>query len=425
MPVLSAFLGLAFSACTWGNLVPQAAWGLITIGLAVISFVASFYIRDQHGPLASLHKWLGIAVVTLGLFIFSAAYWLWDGYGSLVLLTLALQATIMHIIASRTHDRIMGALAHGLFLVSGFWLLSRLLTLAPLGQPFTAFLSPRALVDLAVIALLFATSFLMRKVEVRFLYQLGAHVAALLWLWRETISMSLDLRINLIALALALYATILHLTTRRGGRTEITQLNELGQAIAHLLFALAGAWVLGRIAWGLLTVNPDGTPIFNPRGLTDLAILLLAAFSAYLLRHQPDRRPLLIYGLALHLGFLGWSWQEVGLMQSGNGFVTIVWGAYSLALLAVALYFMRRANDGHAMADGRATPRGWLGLLNTPRLVTLILGLLTLFVVAGKLFLVDLRYLDAPWRILLFLGFGALFLLLSHAFGLMTRRSEA
>jgi uncharacterized membrane protein len=38
----------------------------------------------------------------------------------------------------------------------------------------------------------------------------------------------------------------------------------------------------------------------------------------------------------------------------------------------------------------------------------------TLFLVVGKLFLVDLAGVEAVWRILLFLGFGGLFLVLGY-----------
>jgi uncharacterized membrane protein len=37
-----------------------------------------------------------------------------------------------------------------------------------------------------------------------------------------------------------------------------------------------------------------------------------------------------------------------------------------------------------------------------------------LFLVAGKLFLVDLAEVEALWRVLLFVGFGVLFLSLSY-----------
>jgi len=43
-----------------------------------------------------------------------------------------------------------------------------------------------------------------------------------------------------------------------------------------------------------------------------------------------------------------------------------------------------------------------------------LVGRATIFVVVGKLFLVDLSQLQAIWRILLFMGFGAVFLLLGY-----------
>jgi uncharacterized membrane protein len=53
------------------------------------------------------------------------------------------------------------------------------------------------------------------------------------------------------------------------------------------------------------------------------------------------------------------------------------------------------------------------------------LGLVTLFVVVGKLFLVDLAWVGAVWRILLFLGFGVVFLLLSYYLQSLWRPGEA
>ena len=47
----------------------------------------------------------------------------------------------------------------------------------------------------------------------------------------------------------------------------------------------------------------------------------------------------------------------------------------------------------------------------------------TLLVLVGKLFLVDLARLEAIWRILLFLGFGGLFLVLSYYFQARWKRS--
>ncbi|MEM8560415.1 MAG: DUF2339 domain-containing protein, partial [Bacteroidota bacterium] len=51
-------------------------------------------------------------------------------------------------------------------------------------------------------------------------------------------------------------------------------------------------------------------------------------------------------------------------------------------------------------------------------------GLATLLVVVGKLFVVDLAELDAIWRILLFLGFGALLMLISYLVPSLWRSDE-
>ena len=47
----------------------------------------------------------------------------------------------------------------------------------------------------------------------------------------------------------------------------------------------------------------------------------------------------------------------------------------------------------------------------------------TLLIVVGKLFLVDLVELETIWRILLFLGFGGLFLILSYYFRVLWKSS--
>ena len=56
-----------------------------------------------------------------------------------------------------------------------------------------------------------------------------------------------------------------------------------------------------------------------------------------------------------------------------------------------------------------------IGLRKTVNFVSMT-ALSTLFVVVAKLFLVDLAKLETLWRVLLFLGFGFVFLLLSYYF---------
>ena len=68
-----------------------------------------------------------------------------------------------------------------------------------------------------------------------------------------------------------------------------------------------------------------------------------------------------------------------------------MWGVYAVCLVVAGLRYGRNM-----------------------RLLTC--GVTTLFALAAKLFLIDLQYVDAVWRILLFLGFGGFFLVFSYLF---------
>jgi uncharacterized membrane protein len=78
--------------------------------------------------------------------------------------------------------------------------------------------------------------------------------------------------------------------------------------------------------------------------------------------------------------------------------VTIAWGIYASILLVLGLR------------------------QNLNQLLTVAVG--TFFIVVGKLLLVDLAELKAIWRILLFLGFGGLFLVLSYYFQALWKRGS-
>ncbi|MCA9920266.1 MAG: DUF2339 domain-containing protein [Anaerolineales bacterium] len=87
------------------------------------------------------------------------------------------------------------------------------------------------------------------------------------------------------------------------------------------------------------------------------------------------------------MALLNWFWREFDQL-SGQGIVTLVWGVYALILLAISLRYQ------------------------SYQLRLVALG--TLFLLVGKLFLVDLATVETIWRILLFAGFGGLFLFLSY-----------
>lgn len=97
---------------------------------------------------------------------------------------------------------------------------------------------------------------------------------------------------------------------------------------------------------------------------------------------------MLAYRYFAHVGVLGWLWRELAPLEGGQGVATIAWGAYALTLLVLG------------MRGGR------------PRVEKTAIA--TLLVVVAKLFLVDLAALEALFRVLLFLGLGSVFLLLSY-----------
>lgn len=187
------------------------------------------------------------------------------------------------------------------------------------------------------------------------------------------IALVLSLSGNLLFLMLGLEAVILHLLAARWGDRKIL-------VAAHLLSATISL----RLFELLLTENAVLPAVFNPAALTyGLVIVILAGLGV---RLMPT--PGWIYLGIAHIAALIWLSRELSLLSSG--FVTISWGLYAIALLVFGL---RR---DHPLLRGA--------------------GLGTLALVIIKLFFFDLIGLEAIWRILLFMGFGAGLLLLSYSF---------
>jgi uncharacterized membrane protein len=97
-----------------------------------------------------------------------------------------------------------------------------------------------------------------------------------------------------------------------------------------------------------------------------------------------------LYKIAAHIGFLILIYREEVVLLYGQGIISITWGAYGILLLIMAL----RKNSKQL------------------RLVAIC----TLLLVVAKLFLVDLSQLETIWRVLLFLGFGTVFMVISYYF---------
>ena len=97
---------------------------------------------------------------------------------------------------------------------------------------------------------------------------------------------------------------------------------------------------------------------------------------------------LLLVIAAVIIALLAWFYHELSFLENGQAYVSVSWGIYAIGLL---IYGFTREKQSIRMA-----------------------AMATIFLVVGKLFLIDLSQLQAIWRILLFIGFGSLFLLISY-----------
>lgn len=159
-----------------------------------------------------------------------------------------------------------------------------------------------------------------------------------------------------------------------GSRTRLEPLTVLG----HLLYIVSAAVLLAAT----LAASPASPPLVNGPGLLRLAVLALAAAAGWSIAGGDDLDQTMAkaYRASAYLGLLGWFAHEFSVVANGQGYVTVAWGGVAIA----------------TTATGRLAKRP--GLLR--------IGLATLLVAVGKLFIVDLATVDPIWRILLFLGFG-------------------
>jgi len=191
-----------------------------------------------------------------------------------------------------------------------------------------------------------------------------------------TLAFALILDGNALLVALSVEAAALHLIGLRT-KDEITL--RAGQAI----LAAVAFWVLSR----LITFDGQLPAVFNPDALVNALVIGIALFLATKLRDDDEAAG---YTLVAHIMILAWLARELSSLPNGGAMVTLAWGAYGISLLIYALMRRRSGMRRVAMA--------------------------TLLIMVAKLFLVDLAQLAPIWRIMLFMGFGGLFLILSYYF---------
>ena len=359
--VLTPLLVISFSGSIW-ELEPRVL-GWIAMVMAALYTYGGYGLRRKRAlrPLGNSH-WLSACLLLT--FALPTQF-----SGNPLLLVLVLEALGVNWIAQRISARSLMIAAHLLTVALGIWLLERLgdhEALVP------SLINPQALTDLVVMGVLGGIAWLQRNQSMARIYQILMIVALLMWFWRELVILPHGTSYVIVAWGVA--ALGLFLLARRLS-------NRLFLGMAYLLSSTVGVWLLQR----LVTLSALAPVVSNVQGLGDLAVLALGSGMSMLIPVQSVARG---YQLLLHLAVLIWFWRELSILPSGEGYVTLAWGIYAIALLTIGL---RR--------DWQ--PLRWVALA-------------TLLVVVLKLFLYDLANLEALWRILLFLGFGGAFLGLSY-----------
>jgi uncharacterized membrane protein len=177
-------------------------------------------------------------------------------------------------------------------------------------------------------------------------------------------------------IAIATEALALRLLFRRTGL-------HMAGVVSHALFLIV-AFLLLR---DLSADTRPALPLTNRIGITTLWSVVAVGLAAFAMPRVPVRR---FYFYAAHALIMGWILHQCSLMHNGQAVVTVIWGVYGASLLIAGLRTQIRPLRK--------------------------VGLLTLLAVVAKLFVVDLKSVPAIWRILLFIGFGAVFLALSYWF---------
>lgn len=368
LTVVTPLAVLWYSTGVWT--LPIRMWGWIAVlgaaGFAVATWTVDRWRAGER--LAFAHAVAAASLLTVGAGLLLE--------GSALLLAWGVEVAALHLVARRTGDRPTAIGGHVLFVVVVSWLAVRLVV-APYagGWPVAPTLSAAALTDLGVVALIVGASLTMERANEAMLYRLVAYAALAAWFAR-------GLSDGPLMLALAAEAAVLHWIARRYG-------DRATAVAAHVLFAAVAVQLAGRLVAG----SAAGVPAVNRDAAANLAVIATVLWCGGLLADGEQR----LYRVAAHVAFLAWLWHELSALPNGSGFVTLAWGSYAIALMIVAL--LRQ-----------------LDLLRNVALATLLL-------VVAKLFLVDLARVGAIWRIMLFLGFGGLFLALSYYFRDLWQRS--
>ncbi len=366
LTVVTPVAALVYSMSLWQNVSPTT-WGWIAAAGAALDTGA--YIALLRWGLGQRLAYTHAIAATVLLTI--SAGLLLDG--GVLLVTWSVEAVALHLIAQRLSDPLARIGGHVLSIGVAVWLLQRVTGEMAVGWPV---LNAQALTDVVVLATVLVSANALTRRDHAALYRFVGYAAAAAWLSRE-----MDGGVLLLCWALLALALLVSGSHRDEHSTALA---------GHALFILVAVWLSARLATG----QPDGglmglalpsLPIVNAIAIADAVVIALGLTAA---RVALDGVTARFYYLLAHLAILGWVWRELSTLPNGNGLVTLTWGLYAAGLLLPAI--VRRYEFAR------------------------VLGIGTLVLVVAKLFFVDLARVDPLWRVMLFLGFGGLFLVLSY-----------
>ena len=170
---------------------------------------------------------------------------------------------------------------------------------------------------------------------------------------------------------------------RREGRRDLARLGDVAALGGGVWLA---GWLTLALGWPWDAVTPP-----RPGRLVELltaAVLGAGAAGAVGFRAERGSATRVVYVTVVHLVVLAALRLVLRPLGDGAALVSLGWGLYAVGLLVVGL----------RLRDGLLRP----------------LGLWTVLATAAKVLLFDLDAMAVPWRIALFLGLGALLLVVSY-----------
>jgi len=174
LAVATPLATLFYSIGIWS--ISDEIWGAIAlVGSLLVGYTYLPLRQEGLKKLSLVHGFTAFILITISLFLLLE--------GEILLITLALEAFILRIVASRMGDRKISISSHVLFGLVGVWILDRFMT----GSTASiALFNLDALTELFIIGIAgLAVPGYLKERNPKLVYRLAAHVALLGWLLKE------------------------------------------------------------------------------------------------------------------------------------------------------------------------------------------------------------------------------------------------